>query len=206
MNPRAQQKEVSTSMLLVNCSSSVRWDALYSRRSILTTMDITTDGFGFMLAFGDLSWVPSRAQAPWLPGVLRCSIVYLALVLITLLHFTGYVVFRGANSQKTVPEGPAPAIDEGTTFLQTKRVRNSSRRASGAPRARSITGDGSWGSPGVCCASVLRSPTSARLTTPCSWYIALRDDHARAGATAQTGRVQARGARACSCSAWSRVH
>ena len=34
------------------------WDALYNEKSILTTMDITTDGFGFMLAFGDLSWVP----------------------------------------------------------------------------------------------------------------------------------------------------
>lgn len=27
-------------------------------KAILTTMDITTDGFGFMLAFGDLAWVP----------------------------------------------------------------------------------------------------------------------------------------------------
>jgi hypothetical protein len=34
------------------------WDALYYERAILSTMDITTDGFGFMLAFGDLSWVP----------------------------------------------------------------------------------------------------------------------------------------------------
>jgi hypothetical protein len=34
------------------------WDALYHERAILTTMDITTDGFGFMLAFGDLAWVP----------------------------------------------------------------------------------------------------------------------------------------------------
>ena len=28
------------------------------QKAILTTMDITTDGFGFMLAFGDLVWVP----------------------------------------------------------------------------------------------------------------------------------------------------
>lgn len=28
------------------------------QEAILTTMDITTDGFGFMLAFGDLVWVP----------------------------------------------------------------------------------------------------------------------------------------------------
>jgi hypothetical protein len=34
------------------------WDALYFERAILTTMDITTDGFGFMLAFGDMVWVP----------------------------------------------------------------------------------------------------------------------------------------------------
>ena len=33
-------------------------DALWCERAILTTMDITSDGFGFMLAFGDLAWVP----------------------------------------------------------------------------------------------------------------------------------------------------
>ena len=35
-------------------------DALWNEAAILTTMDITTDGFGFMLAFGDLAWVPVR--------------------------------------------------------------------------------------------------------------------------------------------------
>ncbi len=34
------------------------WDGLYQEKAILTTMDITTDGFGFMLCFGDLAWVP----------------------------------------------------------------------------------------------------------------------------------------------------
>ena len=34
------------------------WDALWSEKAILTTMDITTDGFGFMLVFGDVTWVP----------------------------------------------------------------------------------------------------------------------------------------------------
>lgn len=33
-------------------------DALFHEKAILTTMDITTDGFGFMLVFGDLAWVP----------------------------------------------------------------------------------------------------------------------------------------------------
>lgn len=33
-------------------------DSLWFEPAILTTMDITTEGFGFMLAFGDLVWVP----------------------------------------------------------------------------------------------------------------------------------------------------
>ena len=33
-------------------------DGLWNETAILTTMDITTDGFGFMLAFGDIAWVP----------------------------------------------------------------------------------------------------------------------------------------------------
>lgn len=33
-------------------------DAVMNEPAILTTMDITTDGFGWMLAFGDLAWVP----------------------------------------------------------------------------------------------------------------------------------------------------
>ena len=54
-----QQGYVSNSMLLVNAFEL--WyiaDGLYNEPSILTTMDITTDGFGFMLSFGDLCWVP----------------------------------------------------------------------------------------------------------------------------------------------------
>ena len=98
----AKQKQVSSSMLLVNLFQlQYVWDALYFERSILTTMDITTDGFGFMLAFGDLSWVPFTysLQARYLASY-DSQLSTLSLVLITLLHFTGYVVFRGANSQK----------------------------------------------------------------------------------------------------------
>jgi delta14-sterol reductase/lamin-B receptor len=50
---------VSMSMLLVTLLQGFYvWDAVYMEKAILTTMDITTDGFGFMLCFGDLSWVP----------------------------------------------------------------------------------------------------------------------------------------------------
>ena len=51
--------EVSGSMVCVNAFQLLYvWDALYNEQAILTTMDITTDGFGYMLAFGDLTWVP----------------------------------------------------------------------------------------------------------------------------------------------------
>nr|MCH1932833.1 ERG4/ERG24 family protein [Shewanella shenzhenensis] len=33
-------------------------DALWYEDSVLTNMDIIHDGFGFMLVFGDLAWVP----------------------------------------------------------------------------------------------------------------------------------------------------
>ena len=50
---------VSPSMILVNVFQAIYvLDSLVFERAILTTMDITTDGFGFMLAFGDLAWVP----------------------------------------------------------------------------------------------------------------------------------------------------
>ncbi|KAK9861385.1 hypothetical protein WJX84_004547 [Apatococcus fuscideae] len=54
-----QQGAVSLSMALV-CLFQIWYvaDSLWFEPAILTTMDITTEGFGFMLAFGDLVWVP----------------------------------------------------------------------------------------------------------------------------------------------------
>lgn len=31
---------------------------MFHQEAVLTTMDIVHDGFGFMLVFGDLAWVP----------------------------------------------------------------------------------------------------------------------------------------------------
>ena len=45
---------VSLSMILVVVFQGFYvWDALYQEKAILTTMDITTDGFGFMLVWED---------------------------------------------------------------------------------------------------------------------------------------------------------
>ncbi|KAG5351463.1 hypothetical protein C0989_006381 [Termitomyces sp. Mn162] len=69
--------------------------------AIFTTMDITTDGFGFMLAIGDLSWVPFvySLQARYLVfkqielGPVWTAVIFLA-------NATGYYIFRGANGEK----------------------------------------------------------------------------------------------------------
>ncbi|GAA6015786.1 hypothetical protein JCM10207_008794 [Rhodosporidiobolus poonsookiae] len=77
------------------------FDALYNEPAVLTTMDITTDGFGFMLAVGDLVWVPFTycyttywlAHHPKDLGLLGCAGVVAA-------QLFGYWIFRGANNEK----------------------------------------------------------------------------------------------------------
>ncbi|KAJ6482727.1 ergosterol biosynthesis ERG4/ERG24 family-domain-containing protein [Mycena sanguinolenta] len=76
-------------------------DSLYNETGIFAQMDITTDGFGFMLSFGDLAWVPFTfcLQARYLvfnPIVLGP----VATTLILLVNFTGYYIFRVANAEK----------------------------------------------------------------------------------------------------------
>ena len=83
------------------------FDALYNERSILTTMDITTDGFGFMLAFGDLAWVPFTYSLParYLADRVIAGDSYGTTppwlsVASVVLFFAGYSIFRGANGTK----------------------------------------------------------------------------------------------------------
>ena len=93
---------VSLSMILVCLFQGLYvWDALYHEKSILTTMDVTTDGFGMMLAFGDLAWVPFTysLQARFLVAHQSNFPVYITAALVP-LNFIGYAIFRGANSQK----------------------------------------------------------------------------------------------------------
>eukprot|EP00548_Thalassiothrix_antarctica_P013564 CAMPEP_0194168426 /NCGR_PEP_ID=MMETSP0154-20130528/3403_1 /TAXON_ID=1049557 /ORGANISM="Thalassiothrix antarctica, Strain L6-D1" /LENGTH=489 /DNA_ID=CAMNT_0038879571 /DNA_START=26 /DNA_END=1491 /DNA_ORIENTATION=- len=115
---------VSGSMMLINIFQGIYvWDALYQERAILTTMDITQDGFGFMLCFGDLAWVPFTysLQAKYLVKH-DPNLSYITLFCIILLHIVGYSIFRGANGQKDAfrrnPSDPSVAH---LSFLQTKR-------------------------------------------------------------------------------------
>eukprot|EP00746_Dinoflagellata_sp_MGD_P004392 gnl/MRDRNA2_/MRDRNA2_108460_c0_seq1.p1 gnl/MRDRNA2_/MRDRNA2_108460_c0~~gnl/MRDRNA2_/MRDRNA2_108460_c0_seq1.p1 ORF type:complete len:466 (+),score=60.91 gnl/MRDRNA2_/MRDRNA2_108460_c0_seq1:66-1463(+) len=93
---------VTMPMFLINLFQGLYvWDALYNERAILTTMDITTDGFGFMLVFGDLAWVPFTysLQSYFLVDH-DPQLSSWALVVIVALKLLGYCIFRGSNGEK----------------------------------------------------------------------------------------------------------
>lgn len=92
----------SPAMLLVNAFQLLYVvDGLWNEEAILTTMDLMHDGFGFMLAFGDLVWVPFTytLQALYLvehPHPLPPP----ALLALVTLKLLGFYIFRKSNSQK----------------------------------------------------------------------------------------------------------
>ncbi|KAK2489478.1 hypothetical protein MC885_021624 [Smutsia gigantea] len=92
----------SLAMILVNSFQLLYVvDALWNEEALLTTMDIIHDGFGFMLAFGDLVWVPFiySFQAVYLVSHPN-EVSWPAASLIIALKLFGYIIFRCANSQK----------------------------------------------------------------------------------------------------------
>eukprot|EP00026_Physarum_polycephalum_P008116 Phypoly_transcript_08194.p1 GENE.Phypoly_transcript_08194~~Phypoly_transcript_08194.p1 ORF type:complete len:486 (+),score=74.06 Phypoly_transcript_08194:23-1459(+) len=119
--------ELSLSMILV-CFFHFWYiaDYYYHEEAILTTMDVITEKFGFMLVFGDLAWVPFTYvfQAFYLlkhtPHV-HISYPYAGFV-IALFSF-GYYLFRWVNSQKHAfrrnPE--EPIWGKKATYIETKR-------------------------------------------------------------------------------------
>ncbi|PBP26500.1 Delta(14)-sterol reductase [Diplocarpon rosae] len=114
---------VTDSILLVTFFQTLYvLDAYWMESAILTTMDITTDGFGFMLAFGDLAWVPFvySFQAKYLatyPLTLGISGTTGVLSVLGI----GYWIFRGANNEKnrfrTNPDDPRVAH---LKYIETK--------------------------------------------------------------------------------------
>ena len=87
-------------------------DCWYNEAAILTTIDITTDGFGFMLSFGDLVWVPFvySIQTKYLSAY-PVSLGFYGLAFVAALLAVGFYIFRSSNSQKnafrTNPEHPS---------------------------------------------------------------------------------------------------
>ncbi|KAK0963479.1 erg24, C-14 sterol reductase [Friedmanniomyces endolithicus] len=113
---------ITDSMLIVNFTQALYvLDALYMESAILTTLDLTRDGFGFMLAFGDI---------PWLPFTYSLQARYLAVhpvilgpwysLAIMAIGIAGYIIFRGSNNEKNVfrknPDDPSVAHLE---YIQT---------------------------------------------------------------------------------------
>ncbi|KAF7354424.1 Glycosyltransferase family 2 protein [Mycena venus] len=76
-------------------------DSLYYESAILTTMDITTDGGGFMLTAGILSLVPFTysLQARYLV-LIPVVLGPVHMMMILGFNFMGYWIFREANAEK----------------------------------------------------------------------------------------------------------
>lgn len=102
-------------------------DSLWFEEAILTTIDMTSDGFGFMLCFGDLVWVPFlyTLQGKYLMTQSH-SLPWYILIALTVINCIGYSIFRLSNSQKNTfrrdPKHPSVA------HLQSIPTSNSNRR------------------------------------------------------------------------------
>ena len=117
------------------------WDGLYNEKAILSTMDITTDGFGFMLAFGDLAWVPfiytlqARYLVDYDPNLSTEMVT--AIIVLQLLGFyifrwyryvsvmgfcDEYCVIRSANSEKDAFRRDPDAPEVFMLFIETNKV------------------------------------------------------------------------------------
>ncbi|KAI9209915.1 ergosterol biosynthesis ERG4/ERG24 [Polychytrium aggregatum] len=93
---------VTNSMILVQIFEIYYvLDALINEEAILTTMDIIQDGFGFMLTYGDLVWVPFvyTLQARYLT-LYPIDLSPAALGGILLVKIIGFYIFRSSNLQK----------------------------------------------------------------------------------------------------------
>ncbi|KZO95870.1 ERG4/ERG24 ergosterol biosynthesis protein [Calocera viscosa TUFC12733] len=90
------------SMILINLFQGLYVvESLWNEKNILTQMDITSDGFGFMLAIGDLAWVPFSyaLQARYLAFTPR-ELGWVQSAIVFALNFAGYYIFRVSNTDK----------------------------------------------------------------------------------------------------------
>ncbi|CAI4217965.1 unnamed protein product [Parascedosporium putredinis] len=97
-------------------------DSWYNESSILTMIDITMDGFGFMLSFGDLAWVPFlySTQARYL-SIYPATLGPVGIAAMLAVLGTGFYIFRSSNNEKnlfrTSPNDPRVSHLE---YIQTK--------------------------------------------------------------------------------------
>ncbi|KAF1844659.1 sterol C-14 reductase-like protein [Cucurbitaria berberidis CBS 394.84] len=103
---------VTDSIILITIAQTVyTFDALFMEPAILTTIDIIADGFGMMLSFGDLVWVPFTysIQARYL-SVYPVDLGLKGVAAVLAVQSIGYYIFRSVNNEKnrfrTNPEDP----------------------------------------------------------------------------------------------------
>ncbi|KAF3904318.1 hypothetical protein AA313_de0201032 [Arthrobotrys entomopaga] len=117
---------ITDSMVLINIFQFwYIFDALFNEPAILTTMDITSDGFGYMLSFGDIVWVPFTysLQARYL-AMYPLDLGILGVAGVLFVKGVGYFIFRGANSQKNAFRmNPDDASVKHLKFIETKSGR-----------------------------------------------------------------------------------
>jgi delta14-sterol reductase len=106
---------VTDSIVLVTIAQAVySLDSLFMEPAILTTMDIIQDGFGMMLSFGDLVWVPFTytIQTRYL-SVYPVDLGIKGIVAVLAVQGFGYYIFRSVNNEKnrfrTNPDDPRVA-------------------------------------------------------------------------------------------------
>lgn len=98
---RASTSRMDCTMRCVTWSLFSRSSLTSVQPAVFTTMDITTDGFGFMLSVGDLTWVPFvySLQARYLVfRPVELNVASTAAILA--VNALGYWIFRDANGEK----------------------------------------------------------------------------------------------------------
>ena len=115
---------LSDSIIFTTCVQAFYvLDGQYLESGIMTMIDITSDGLGFMLSFGDLVWVPFlySTQCRYL-SVYPVHLGWMGVAAVSAVFALGLYIFRAANSQKnvfrTMPNDPSVA---GLSYIQTKR-------------------------------------------------------------------------------------
>jgi delta14-sterol reductase len=116
---------ITNSMLIVNLLQFIYViDGVLNEEGCLTMIDITTDGFGFMLAFGDLCWVPFCycLQSRYLT-LIEINLSNFFLGIIILIMIVGFYIFKSSNNQKNdfrrgkLPHLKSIQTDRGTKLL-----------------------------------------------------------------------------------------
>ncbi|KAK0712004.1 delta(14)-sterol reductase like protein [Lasiosphaeris hirsuta] len=97
-------------------------DGQFMEPAILTTIDIIADGFGFMLSFGDLVWVPFMyTQQTRYLAVHPKSLGPLGLAGVGAVLAAAFAIFRLSNSQKnTFRTNPADPSVAHLKYIETK--------------------------------------------------------------------------------------